>query len=232
VLWQSGGIVALFAVRIALALAGELVALHVLGEWGQLRARAARAMRGPLGAVIVALLPAIHGLMIAASILVATIAWSGEADANVPIALAALALAAGCLAGMIAGCVVALRRERTREAEEYAHLADARHDLRAPLTVLRGEVEVVLARRRLPADRRAESVESALRALDVLAVTIDERIRPRGERSGSPEDGLPRERHPERGALAGPVVHTGRATVRLGDGTDDGEAEPGARMPA
>lgn len=223
VLWQSGGIVLLFGVRIVLAILGEVIAWRVLGEWGDARARSRRLLRGALGPLLAVWLPSMAGIAIAAGLVAASsVAALGQGTPG-PV-LAGLVAVAGCLAGGAAGLIVSVRRERA----EREHLANVRHELRQPLAVVRGEVELLLARADLPAGDRATSVASALGALERATNVATLGIRSPADRTAA----LPRECDPEGGTLAGPIVDARGSAVSLRDGAHDGETEPGARLPA
>lgn len=227
-LWQTGGIVALFAVRIVLAVAGEMVALRVLGGWREVRVRAGTLLSGSLCPVLAALLPAFAGIAAAAGIVSTTTAAAGQTNDPGPLALAGSVAVAGCLVGMLTGWKAAAQREQVRQEAVAEYLAGIRHDVREPLAVIRGELELVLSREDVPLALRATSVESAVGAVERIVETV----------AGYPEgtvrqDGtLSREGHPERGAFPGPVVHAGGAAMGLRDGADDGEPESGARVRA
>ena len=70
-----------------------------------------------------------------------------------------LLFAGGLLAGLLAGVVVGIVVARRRSAEDNERaIRDLAHDLRTPITVIRGQVELVLSRNDLdPAEREGGS---------------------------------------------------------------------------
>jgi len=174
-LWQAGGVVALFGVRIALAVAAELAALRVFGELH----RVPSVRPGPtLTAIAYLTPPVLAGLATAAGLVaIATlrggpgwsdILWSGGV------------LSTGILGGYLAGARAAAAERRALLAILDDRLTDVRHAARSPLTCVRGEVELVLSRDSLsPAERAAasgrllrsvEDVETIIRRIDTSPV--------------------------------------------------------------
>jgi signal transduction histidine kinase len=82
-------------------------------------------------------------------------------------------LAAGAWAG---GAAAAERRALAREYEE--RLDDLDHDLRGPLTIIRGEVELVLSREDIPIAERGRSTAAIIGQLERLELRLRQRYRP------------------------------------------------------
>lgn len=120
-LWQTGGDFALFAVRSVIALVAEIAALRVFGEGKWFRPRPSA------------------GLMAACYILPAAPSPASLAGAG-GIALARIP------GGALAGRAVHSAERRAAKREVDPMLSDLAHDLRGPLTVIRGEVDLVLGR--------------------------------------------------------------------------------------
>ena len=83
----------------------------------------------------------------------------------------------GCAAGALAGCTASVseRRAVTRDYEQ--RLDDLDHDLRTPMTIIRGEVELVLSQEDLPAAERGRSSATIIEQLDTLELRLRRRYR-------------------------------------------------------
>ncbi|HSB70868.1 MAG TPA: hypothetical protein VLT62_16200 [Candidatus Methylomirabilis sp.] len=82
-------------------------------------------------------------------------------------------LAAGALAGRAASS--AERRAFIREYEQ--RLDDLDHDLRAPMTIIRGEVELVLSQEDIPVAERRRSSTAIIERLETLEALLRRRYR-------------------------------------------------------
>lgn len=109
-LWQSGGIVALFAVRIAIAVLAELVAFRVFGE-----SRGYRPRLAPLVAAAVYLLPPVFALAASAVWLGRVSGWGESSIPPADLAVAGGVVLLGAIAGALAGRVTAKRRASVEE---------------------------------------------------------------------------------------------------------------------
>lgn len=83
-------------------------------------------------------------------------------------------LAAGALAGRAAS--VSERLAVTRAYEQ--RLDDLDHDLRTPMTIIRGEVELVLSQENIPAAERTRSSAAILEQLGTLELRLRRRYQP------------------------------------------------------
>jgi signal transduction histidine kinase len=83
-------------------------------------------------------------------------------------------LTAGALAGRAASA--AERRAVVRGYEE--RLDDLDHDLRAPMTIIRGEVELVLSDEKVSAGERQRSSDTIIEQLERLERRLRQRYRP------------------------------------------------------
>jgi len=178
-LWQTGGVVALFGVRIVLAVAAELAALRVFGELHRVPFMGL----GPkLTAIAYLTPPMLAGLATTAGLVAIDTLRGGLSWSDV--LWSAGVLCAGVLGGYLAGARAADAERRALLAILDDRLTDVRHDVRSPLTCVRGEVELVLSRDSLsPAERAAASgrllrsvddVETIVRRIDTSPVLVDE----------------------------------------------------------
>ncbi|PLS86744.1 MAG: hypothetical protein CYG60_05620 [Actinobacteria bacterium] len=170
-LWQTGGILALFAVRIVVAVVAEVAALKVFGELKGLRlSPSAR-----LTSASYALPPALG--------LVAAWGWiwyagrGGSGASQTDLVIGGAVVLAGSLIGAFAGGYAHAAERRAARKDEERALGDLAHDLRGQLTVIRGEVELVLAREDTEDGERTRSAESVLQELE----RIEEIVRKRRE---------------------------------------------------
>jgi signal transduction histidine kinase len=107
----------------------------------------------------------------AAGLAFAMVAGAGPLRAALGIGLALTGLAAGAVAGCAASAVE--RRTLARRYED--RLADLDHDLRAPMTIIRGEVELVLATDEAPAGERERSSASVIEQVEALEAMLRRR---------------------------------------------------------
>jgi MFS family permease len=165
-LWQTGGIVALFGVRIAIAVVAEIAALRVFGELkGR---RGVRPRPSPTATAVAYLAPPTLALT-------ATAAWLGYASgwgtSSIPpanLALAGGVALFGIVAGALAGGATAAAERRAVAREREEALGALAHDLRAPLTVIRGETELVLSQDDTPAEERRRSSATVTDEVDQI----------------------------------------------------------------
>lgn len=178
VLWQTGGVGLLVAGRIALAIAGEAVALRVFGEVSpalhRLRAASGRLGKrhGPHARVAFAF------LVPPAAAFGTIIAWLGVASGwgKQPIFVVDLVIVGGVLLiGLLGGALLGGRAMAAAGADRPPRLNDLAHDLRARLTVARGEIEVVLARPDASAAERQRSASAAVGELERVNDLMRER---------------------------------------------------------
>jgi MFS family permease len=111
-LWQSGGVVALFAARIAIAVVAELMALRVFGELRGRRPRLAR-----LVAVATYLTPPIIGIAAAGIWLGGTFGWGESSPLPADISVASAMILLGVIAGTLAGRVTVRRKAYPADRE-------------------------------------------------------------------------------------------------------------------
>ncbi len=166
-LWQTGGIFVLFAVRIAIAVVAEVSALRVFGEFERLRPPPSARLTAAAYTI-----PPTLGLAAAAGWLwYAGRAGGLQADLFVGGGILLAAILLGALAGRSAQ---AAKRRRAKKEEERL-LGDLAHDLRGPLTVIRGEVELVLGREDSEAGERGRSAETVFGELERMEEIIRKR---------------------------------------------------------
>lgn len=166
-LWQTGGIVALFGVRIAIAVVAEIAALRVFGE---LKGRRGfRPRPSPAATAAAYLAPPTLALTVTAVWLGGYApSWgtSGIPPAN--LALAGGVALAGIVAGALAGGATAAAERRAVAQEREEALGALAHDLRAPLAVIRGETELVLSQDDTPAEERRRSSATIIDEVDQI----------------------------------------------------------------
>ncbi len=108
-----------------------------------------------------------------------TVAGAGPfttAGANLTLAggILLVGLAAGAWAGGVAAATE--RRALAQEYEEQLH--DLDHDLRGPLTIIRGEVELVLSQEDVPSSERGRSTAAIVGQLERLEQRLRQGYRP------------------------------------------------------
>jgi signal transduction histidine kinase len=93
------------------------------------------------------------------------------------LALAGGALLVGLAAGALTGraASVAERRAITRNYERQ--LNDLDHDLRSPMTIIRGEVELVLSQENVSSEERGRSSAAIIEQLEKLELLLRRRYR-------------------------------------------------------
>jgi MFS family permease len=156
-LWQSGGVVALFAARILIAVAAEIAALRVFGELKSLRLRPS----ARLTVTSYALPPAL-GLAAATSWVGYASGWGASGVSLPSLAVAGAFVLVGILGGAFGGRAAHAAERRAARDEVEQMLGDLAHDLRGPLTVIRGEVELVLGREGADGEERGRSGAAVL----------------------------------------------------------------------
>ena len=170
-LWQSGGIVALFAVRIVIAVVAEISALRVFGEFKNLRLRPSAWFT----TLSYALPPAL-GLFAAGWVLYAA-GWTPGVVPLASLTVAGGVALAGVLGGALAGWAAHAAERRAAKEEVEQTLGDLAHDLRGPLTVIRGEVELVLGQEGADAEERERSGAAVVEELEKMEEIVRQRRR-------------------------------------------------------
>ena len=166
-LWQTGGIFLLFAVRIVVAVVAEVSALKVFGEIEGWRFRPSARLTAASYSV-----PPILGLAVGSGWILYVRNPTVE---PFDLAVGGGALLVGVLIGAFTGRYAHAAERRAARMEEERALGDVAHDLRGPLTVIRGEVELVLAREDLDAAERRRSSEAVLGELERMEEIVRER---------------------------------------------------------
>lgn len=163
VLWQSGGIVALFGVRILIAAIAEIAAIRVFGAW---RPRLPRP--SATATTMAYLLPPAIAFVVIAIWLGALSGWGAQPILVADLVWSAGMMLLGVLTGALAGrsAAAAEQQERRREQSEQLHML--RHDLRRSLTIIRGEAELILGRDDVPAALRRSSTESIIAEVELI----------------------------------------------------------------
>jgi signal transduction histidine kinase len=119
---------------------------------------------------------------IAASLCLMTIAGPGSPKTMVARAVLGTALLlVGLAVGAIAGCVASAVERDTIARQIDQCLDDLDHDLRAPMTIIRGEVELVLAVTDVPAEERERSSRTVIEQIELLEAML-RRFREAGRR--------------------------------------------------
>ncbi|MGH2542259.1 MAG: MFS transporter [Ardenticatenaceae bacterium] len=156
ILWQSGGIVALFAARIVIAIVAEVAAIRVFGELPR------RLHPSPILTVAAFLAPPAFAFGIGAG-------WLSyiAGEAAVPLTARDVILCSGVallgvLIGAYAGNAAAAAEQRVLTEAHEETFRDLRHDVRLSLTVIRGETELILSRDDTPAHERQTSSVSVI----------------------------------------------------------------------
>ena len=105
----------------------------------------------------------------AASVCVMTIAGAGACEVTVAkLALDGGVLLVGLAAGALAGRAASKAERRTLTREYERHLDDLAHDLRTPMTIVRGEVELVLSQEDTPTTERGRSSAAIIEQIEKL----------------------------------------------------------------
>jgi signal transduction histidine kinase len=73
-----------------------------------------------------------------------------------------LAALSGALLSMVAGLAALRAAQRLKAAQDAEEMSRLRHDIRRALTVIQGEVELILSQDGVPADERQTSSQSIL----------------------------------------------------------------------
>lgn len=176
ILWQTGGIVALFAVRIAIAVAAEVSAIKVFGEFKGVNTRPS-----PQLTALSYLLPPALGLTASAGWLASYSLGPGLLASPPALGVAGGIALAGILGGAFAGRRAHKAERRAAREELRETLGDIAHDIRGPLSIVRGEVELVLAREATEQADRERSGEAVVREVE----RMERILRQRREEAGS-----------------------------------------------
>ncbi len=163
ILWQTGGIVALFGVRILIAAIAEVAAIRVFGDWRPRLPRPSAAAT----AVAYLLPPAIAFVVIAIWLGVMS-GWGTQPILVADLVWSAGMMLLGILAGALAGRSAAAAEQQDHRRQQSEHLHVLRHDLRRSLTIIRGEVELILSRDEAPAALRRSSTESIIAEVELI----------------------------------------------------------------
>lgn len=159
-LWQSGGIVALFGARIVIAVLAELAAIKVFGELSQhLRPSPTLTRAAYFGPAAVALVAALANLAVAAQ-------WGARPVSSTALLVSSVIMLLGVLVSEIAGPTAAAAERRALVQRQEEELSRLRHDVRRSLTVIRGEVELILSQADVPSEERQSSSESVFQEVE------------------------------------------------------------------
>lgn len=99
-------------------------------------------------------------------------------DTLTRLALAGGALLVGLVAGVLAGRAASAAERRALARGYEQRLDDLDHDLRAPMTIIRGEVELVLSQESASTTERATSSAAIIEQLERLELLLRRRYRP------------------------------------------------------
>jgi MFS family permease len=175
-LWQTGGVFALFGARIVIAAVAEIAALRVFGE---LRGRRLAGMK----LVTACLIPPVLGLAAAGALWLEDLASREEIEiATGELVLGGALVLLGAAAGALAGGAVLAAELRTLERSCTERVRNLAHDLRGPVTVIRGEVELVLSREDTPPEERRRSAEAVVEEVERIEGLLQPPNRPSEER--------------------------------------------------
>lgn len=161
VLWQSGGVVALFIVRIAIAVVAELAAVRVFGELSGRRPHPS-----PRLTALAYLTPPLVAFAIIVGWLGMASEWGTASSRVADLVLCTVVMLAGFLAGALAGRFAFAAERRVTDMAQEEALSDLRHDVRGSLSVIRGEVELVLSQGDVPDDARRTSGASVIEEVE------------------------------------------------------------------
>lgn len=170
ILWQTGGIVALFAVRIAIAVVAEVSAIKVFGEFKGFRVRPS-----PRLTMFSYLVPPASGLAASTGWIAGYSLGAGSPGSPVALGVAGGISLAGVLGGVFAGRRAHESERRAAREELREVLGDIAHDLRGPLSIVRGEVELVLTREDAEEADRKRSGESVVGQVERMEEIIERR---------------------------------------------------------
>lgn len=168
-LWQTGGIAVQFGVRIVIAIVAEIAAMRVFGELRQLRTLVRPCAR--LTAVAYVGPPAAAGF-VATVWLVAVSRWAASPLIVADLAWAAGVVLLGSTAGRWAGRYARRAEDRRGAAAREERAIELRHAVATPLTLVRGEVELILSRGRLTGAERRKSSARVIEAVERVERTL------------------------------------------------------------
>lgn len=180
ILWQTGGIFALFGVRIVIAVVAEISAIKVFGEFKGMGPRPS-----PHLTALSYLVPPALGLAASAGWLAGYSLGPGTLDSPLALGVGGGISLTGILGGIFAGRRAHEAERRAAREELRETLGDIAHDLRGPLTVVRGEVELVLTREDAEEADRERSGEAVVGEVE----RIEEILRRRREEAGGSANG-------------------------------------------
>jgi signal transduction histidine kinase len=154
----------------------EISALRVFGEFKSLRMRPSARLTAASY-----ILPPALGVAAAAMWVGYASRWGASSVSLAGLVVAGGVVLAGVLGGALCGRAACAAERRAAREEVERTLGDLAHDLRGPLTVIRGEVELALSREGTDGEERKRSSAAVLGELK----RIEEIVRRRREGRGS-----------------------------------------------
>jgi MFS family permease len=174
ILWQTGGIFALFGVRIVIAVVAEISAIKVFGEFKAPRP-------SPRITALSYLVPPALGLAASAGWLAGYSLGPGSLASPLALGVGGGISLAGILGGVFAGHRAHEAERRAAREELRETLGDIAHDLRGPLSIVRGEVELVLARKDTEEANRERSAGTVVEEVERMEGIIRRRREEAGD---------------------------------------------------